>query len=233
MADDRNVETLARPEMAERVVDRLGTEAADLPSRGRAIAATRRLARQRVPMAPLMAVCLAAALIGMAGAMQAQSAAVQPVALTANVDAYCTIDGATASASRIVTVTTSSGKVATPGPVTLTPSTSSRVICTSNARIQLTTANGGLTNGPIPQDATYTNKIHYTAKATYAGTTETLTTTDATPAGFQTTGRTTGGGARTNIDLDIAVEVLATPAGKFLVRGTYTDTIMVTLTPTT
>jgi spore coat protein U-like protein len=33
--------------------------------------------------------------------------------------------------------------------------------------------------------------------------------------------------------LDISVDVLATPAGKFLVHGTYTDTIMVTLTPTT
>jgi hypothetical protein len=206
MADNRCAVKLARQETAEGFGDVLGT---------------------------LMVLCLAAALIGMAGAIQAQSAAVQPVTLTANVDAYCTIDGAAASASRIVAVTTSNGKVATPGPLALTPSTSSKVICTSNAKIQLTTANGGLTNGPIPADASYTNKIHYTAKATYAGTTETLTTTDATPAGFQTTGRTTVSGAQTNTDLDISVDVLATPAGKFLVHGTYTDTIIVTLTPAT
>jgi hypothetical protein len=73
MADDRNVVTLARPETAERAGDMLGTEAADLLSLGSAIAATRRLPRQRVPMAPLMVMWLAAALIGMVGAIQAQS----------------------------------------------------------------------------------------------------------------------------------------------------------------
>jgi hypothetical protein len=40
-------------------------------------------------MAPLMVAWLAAALIGMVGAYSPRRA-VQPVALTANVDAYCT-----------------------------------------------------------------------------------------------------------------------------------------------
>ena len=128
-------------------------------------------------------------------------------------------------------MSTSNGKVAMPGPLALTPSTSSKVTCTANAKIQLTTANGGLTNGRIPADVTYTNKIHYTARASYAGAAETLTTTDATPAGFQTAGTTTASGAQSNLDLDISVEVIATPAGKVLVHGTYSDTIMVTLTP--
>lgn len=180
---------------------------------------------------PQLIIAAAAALTGMAGAAQAQSAAVQAVNLTATVEAYCTIEGAAASASRVITVTTSNGKVATPGPVTLTPSTSSKVICTSNAKIQLTTSNGGLTNGPAPADSSFTNKIHYLARATYAGTTETLTTTDSTPAGFQTAGSTTAAGAQTSGNLEISVDVLPTPAGRFLVRGTYTDTIMVTLTP--
>jgi hypothetical protein len=175
----------------------------------------------------------AAALVGMGGVAHAQSAATVAINLTAKVDHYCTIDGAGPGASRTLTVTTSNGKVATPGALTMTPSTSSKVICTSNAKIQLTTAKGGLTNGPTPTDANYTNKIHYTAKATYNGATETLTTTDATAAGFQTIGTTTVGGAQTNVNLDITVDVLATPAGKFLVNGTYTDTITVTLTPTT
>jgi hypothetical protein len=175
----------------------------------------------------------AGALAAMAGAAAAQGAATQAINLTAYVGHYCTIDGAGSSASRTATVTAANGSVATPGPVALTPATRSKVICTANAKIQLTTARGGLTNGTTPTDPHYTNKIHYTAKATYNGTTETLTTTDATRAGFTTTGTTTVGGAQTNVDLDIAVDLLATPAGKVLVGGTYTDTITVTLTPAT
>ena len=175
----------------------------------------------------------AAALAAMAGAAAAQGVATQAINLSAHVAHYCVIDGAASSVSRTATVTTSNGAVATPGPTALTPATRSKVICTSNAKIQLTTARGGLTNGTTPMDAQYTNKIHYTAKATYNGTTETLTTTDATAAGFTTTGTTTVGGAQTNVNLDLSVEVLATPPGKFLVGGTYTDTITVTLSPAT
>jgi hypothetical protein len=84
-----------------------------------------------------------------------------------------------------------------------------------------------------PANANTTNKIHYTAKATYNGATETLTTSDGTPAGFTSAGTTTAGGARANVELDISVDVLATPDGKVLAGGTYTDTITVTLTPAT
>jgi hypothetical protein len=179
-------------------------------------------------------VVMAAATLALtAGAAEAQGAATQQINLSAHVAHYCVIDGAGSSASRTATVTVSNGTVATPGPLALTPGTRSKVICTTNARIQLTTARGGLTNGIIPAGAHYTNKIHYTAKATYNGTTETLTTTDSTAAGFTTTGTTTVGGAQTNVDLDISLEVLATPPGKVLAGGTYTDTITVTLTPAT
>jgi hypothetical protein len=177
-------------------------------------------------------VMAAATLVAMAGAAEAQGAgATQAINLSAHVAHYCVIDGAASSTSRTVTVTMSNGKVAAPGPLALSPAGRSKVICTSNARIQLTTARGGLTNGTTPADANYTNKIHYTAKATYNGTTETLTTTDGTAAGFTTNGTTTVGGAQTNVDLDIAVDVLPTPNGKVLAGGTYTDTITVTLTP--
>lgn len=193
-----------------------------------------RIRERRVGSTPVLPVLLAAAaLMAAVDATYGQNSAVQAVNLAANVEAYCTIDGVGASSSRTVTVTTSNGKVATPGPITLTPSTSSKVTCTTNARIQLATTNGGLTSGRPPEDAAYTNKIHYTAKATYAGATETLTTTDATPAGFQTGGTSTVGGAQANLDLDLSVEVIATPAGKVLVHGTYSDTIMVTLSPAT
>jgi hypothetical protein len=83
------------------------------------------------------------------------------------------IDGAANSTTRTATVLTSNGTVATPGPLALWPATRSKMICTSNAKIRLTTARGGLTNGTSPTDAHYANKIHYTARATYNGTTET------------------------------------------------------------
>jgi hypothetical protein len=87
-------------------------------------------------------------------------------------------------------------QVATPGPLALCAAMVSKVTCISNARIQLTTARGGLTDGAAPANSSYTKKIHYTAKASYNGATETLTTSDGTAAGFTTAGTTTAGGAR-------------------------------------
>ena len=172
----------------------------------------------------------AAVLAGLAGAAEAQGVATQNIELTANVGGYCTIDGTATGAARSGTVLTANGKVASPGPVTLTGS-NGQVICTSNAKIQLTTARGGMTGvTPAPGDQ-YTNKIHYTVTANYNGTTETLTTTDAMPANFMTAGTNTVGGAQTNQPLTLSVTTLATPTSKFLTNGGYSDTITVTLTP--
>ncbi len=175
-------------------------------------------------------ILIAAALAAMTGTAHAQGVATQQVGLSANVNGYCTIDGASTGSARSAVVNTANGRVATPGSLALSGSNSS-VICTSNAKIQLTTANGGLTNTAPPPDANFVNKIHYTAQATYNGKTENLTTTDATSAGFTTTGAVTTGGAQTNAPLELAVNIAATPANKFLVNGGYTDTITVTLTP--
>ncbi len=172
----------------------------------------------------------AAALAAMTVAAQAQGVATQQVGLSATVDGYCTIDGSSTGTVRSAVVNTANGRVATPGNLALS-SSDSNVICTTNAKIQLTTANGGMTNPATPPDANYVNKIHYTAQATYNGMTENLTTTDATSAGFTTAGAVTTAGAQTNAPLALAVDIAATPANKFLVNGGYTDTITVTLTP--
>jgi hypothetical protein len=171
-----------------------------------------------------------AALVAMTGAAQAQTVATQAVSLGATVNGYCTIDGGSTGTVRSATVTTANGKVANPGSLTV-GGASGNVICTSNAKIQLTTAAGGLTNGPTPTDTNYTNKIHYTMTATYNGKTETLTTTDATTPGTTTTGTDTVGGAQTNVPLALSLSIAATPTGKFLVNGTFNDTVTVTLTP--
>lgn len=172
----------------------------------------------------------AAALLVMAGWAEAQGVATQNVNLTANVGGYCTVDGTATGTVRSAVVPTSNGKVAG-GSLTLSGA-SGKVICTTNAKIQLKTASGGLTNGPTPPtDVNFTNKVHYTATASYNGKTEQLTTTDATTPGTTTPGTDTVAGAQTNQDLVLAVTVAATPAGKFLVSGSYSDTLTVTLTP--
>jgi hypothetical protein len=171
----------------------------------------------------------AAVLLVMAGRAEAQGVATQNVNLTANVGGYCTVDGTATGTVRSAVVPTSNGKVAG-GSLTLSGA-SGKVICTTNAKIQLKTASGGLTNGPNPSDANFTNKVHYTATASYNGKTEQLITTDATTPGFTTVGTDTVGGPQTNQDLVLAVTVAPTPAGKFLVSGAYSDTLTVTLTP--
>lgn len=175
-------------------------------------------------------IMIAGVLAFSASAAQAQGVATQQVSLTANVGGYCTIDSASTGTARSANVLTANGKVATPGPLAIL-GTSGNVICTSNAKIQLTTAAGGLTNGPTPSDTNFTNKIHYTATASYNGKTETLTTTDATAPGFTTTGVDTLAGAQTNVPLNLTLNVAGTPTGKFLVNGPYADTLTVTLTP--
>ena len=171
----------------------------------------------------------AAALMITAGTAETQGVATQNVNLTASVGGYCTVDGAPTGTVRSAVVPTSNGKV-TGGGLTLSGA-SGNVICTTNAKIQLTTSSGGLTNGPPPTEPTFTNKVHYTATASYNGKTEQLTTTDATTPGTTTPGTDTVGGAQTNQPLVLAVTVAPTPPGKFPVSGSYSDTLTVTLTP--
>ena len=171
------------------------------------------------------------ALVGTATVAAAQGVATQNVNLSATVNGYCTIDGASNGTTRNATIATANGKVSSPGNLALS-GTNSTVICTSNARIQLTTLSGGVTNPNTPTDSNYVNKIHYTATATYNGATETLTTTDTTTPGFTTAGAVTTAGAQTGPPLQLAVSIAATPPTKFLLNGSYADTITVTLTPT-
>jgi len=169
-----------------------------------------------------------AAVLGLSsGAAQAQGVATQNVNLTANVGGYCTIDGAATGTVRSATVPVANGRV-TPGNLTI-GGTSGQVICTSNATIQLTSTNAGLTNPAAATDP-FVNKIHYTATATYNGKIETINTASMAP-GTPTAGTTTTAGAQTNMPLDLAVNIQATPALKYLANGTFSDTLIVTLSP--
>ena len=169
-----------------------------------------------------------AAVLGLfSGAAQSQGVATQSVNLTATVGGYCTIDGAATGAVRSATVPVANG-VVTPGNLPI-GGTSGSVICTSNAKIQLTSVKAGLTNSVAAADP-FVNKIHYTATASYSGTTETINTATAT-ANTPTAGTITGGGPQTSTPLVLAVNITATPSGKYLANGTFDDTLIVTLSP--
>lgn len=172
---------------------------------------------------------MAMAVLGLSsGVAQAQGVATQTLNLTATVGGYCTIDGGSTGTTRSATVPVTNG-VATAGNLTLGGANGS-VICTSNARIQLTSSSAGLTN-PVAAADPFVSKIHYTATASYNGTTETLTTTAVSP-GIATTGLVTTGGPKTGEALQLTVNIAPTPTGKFLANGTFTDTLTVTLSPT-
>jgi uncharacterized protein YfaP (DUF2135 family) len=169
-----------------------------------------------------------AAVLGLcSGAAHAQGVATQSVNLTATVGGYCTIDGAATGTVRSATVPVANG-VVTPGNLPI-GGTSGSVICTSNAKIQLTSVKAGLTNSGAAADP-FVNKIHYTATATYNGTTETISTATATP-NTPTAGTTTTGGPQTSTPLVLAVNIAATPSGKYLANGSFDDTLIVTLSP--
>ena len=68
------------------------------------------------------------------------------------------------------------------------------------------------------------------ATASYNGANETINTTTAT-AGVATSGAVTTQGGKTNFPLDLAVNITPTPQNKYLANGTYSDTLVVTLSP--
>jgi hypothetical protein len=174
-------------------------------------------------------IAIIAALIGLSSAAaQAQGVATQNVNLTTTVGGYCTIDGSSTGTVRSVTVPVANG-VVTPGSLQI-GGTDGQVICTSNARIQLTSTNAGLTNTLGASDP-FVNKIHYTATAQYNGKVETITTTSAT-AGTPTAGQVTTAGPQTAMALQLGLTITATPTGKYLANGTFNDTLIVTLSPT-
>lgn len=169
----------------------------------------------------------AAVLVATATSALAQTAT-QDVNLSATVAGFCTIDGSNTGAARSATVTpTTNGQVAA-GSVTITGS-DSPVVCNQNTRIQLRSAQAGLT-GPGSPTGSFINKIHYTATATANAVTESINTTSATANVFTSPGTSSTAGAFSGV-LALSISTLATPSGSYLLPGSYSDTLTVQLTP--
>jgi hypothetical protein len=170
---------------------------------------------------------VAALLILGSANLHAQGVATQAANLTATVEDYLLIDNAPTGLGRTGSVAVNGGLV-TPGSITLSGSQSS-VISTSNVRLQLKSASGGLTNATPQTGAPFANKVHYTASATYNGVTEVLDTSTAMP-GVPTSGKVIAA-AKTSQPLQLSVNVAGMPPGKYLSSGDFNDTLIVTLTP--
>ncbi len=187
-------------------------------------------------------IMMAMAAMGLSsGVAWGQGAATQSVALSANVGTYCTIGGlstGTAGRTGVATGMITSQRVGTGGNLTIS-GTQGTVACTSNATITLTSASGGLSNttaaglSAAGAAGAFTNKIHYSAQASYNGQTAGI---DTSPIWTQTavtaTSPTTSLGAQTAGVLALTVDVKPTAVGRLLAGGDYLDTLTVTLTPT-
>jgi hypothetical protein len=186
-------------------------------------------------------IMMAAVGLVMSGGVAWGQSASQTVNLSATVGTACTIAGSANALTGTATnlISTATRTVTTGGPLVLSASPGG-VTCSTNATITLTSARGGLTNTTDAGNAassstgTFTNKIHYTARAAYSDkeviidTSNTWSVTQVSNVSASTTS-----GAQTNATLGLEINVLPTATNRTLVGGEYSDTLTVTITPTT
>ena len=177
----------------------------------------------------LAAVAAAMAMMGAGGAF-AQSAT-QNINLSATVAGFCTIDGLASGATRSGTVPASSIVNGQATSASVSIGSDSPAVCNTNTLIQIKSQKNGLTSATAASGS-FTNKIHYTATATFNGATDTYNTaTPSASAGVFDTGTSTTSGAASG-NLAIAVTTQSTTAGSYLVAATdYSDVLTVQLTP--
>ena len=145
----------------------------------------------------------------------------QDIQLNATVPSYCTIDGsATTSPLGPYTIPVSATGTVTTSTINVPPI--ANVVCNQAANISMTSTSDGVTRaGPAPSGAT--NVIDYAASASFGGATATIDTLlDVGSVG------TTANAATGNLTVAITPQTPTLP----LAPGAYSDTLVVTLTPT-
>lgn len=159
---------------------------------------------------------IACSLIGFSLSASAQTAT-QNINLNAVVADYCTISGAATAADVNRTVTVTGGVVST---AALTQVSVANVACSKISNLKLETTNTGLTGPGIATG--FQNVIHYTASASFDGAAPSLDTSSATTATAATSGASNG-----TLTVDITPQANTNP----MVSGSYSDVLVVTLTP--
>lgn len=149
--------------------------------------------------------------------------ATQTIDLSANVVDYCTVGGgATSNTTATIPV---SGGLPVIAPVVV--GGLGGVTCNENTTLTLTSLNGGVL-GPAAAGP-FSNRIDYTAVATYGALSQTLTTSGAAGATSGASAASTSG-ASNSTSFGVTVTP-ATPAST-LMAGAYADTLTVLFTPT-
>jgi hypothetical protein len=156
--------------------------------------------------------------------------ATQPVKLDATVDGYCTINNSVSGTQITKEIPVTNGKASGTALETISIS---NVTCTSLPKLKLISANGGLSGGSLEGlPINFVNKIHYTAKATYAGEFVELTSSaaDSTTVGV-TSATPISSGQQTGASITLLITPVPTSSGNLLRTGGYTDTLHLTIGP--
>jgi hypothetical protein len=157
---------------------------------------------------------------------QAQTAT-QDIIISATVNGTCTINNlATGTTDTATIVINANGSVNTT-PVTPTNAPYANVACNGPSQLQLTSLSGGVLNGAAA--AGFQNIINYTASATWNSVTANVNTSTVPTA----TGPEAGTAQPVATAFIGSLSVTITPIANTLplVKGAYTDTLRVTLTP--
>jgi len=156
-------------------------------------------------------------------------AASQVINLSATVPGYCTVGGSATPAAVSATVPVLADGFPNTSAITVTGI--GQVACNENVILSLVSTNGGLTTAGSATG--FSNRIDYSATATYAGgtgSTVTLPVTNGT-AGASATGTTSTVGASATQAL--SVTVTPSTSANSLVIGNYADVLTLTFTPHT
>ena len=154
--------------------------------------------------------------------------------LTATVNSFCKVEGSTANSTDPVTVDWTS-QISGGVFATTTASTKSvAVICNKAADVALISTKGGMTDTSVTADASFDDIIRYSAAA--SGTFVTIaagTTSGTTQAGAtanESLGTASSAGPKSDT-ITVTLTPVGTGTGKPLFAGTYTDTLIVRVTP--
>jgi hypothetical protein len=159
------------------------------------------------------------------GVATAQTAT-QDINISATVPKSCTINNTSTGTVDTATIPISAGGSVNTSPVTPVHSPYANIACNAPSNLQLTSLNGGVTNGTSATG--FQNFINYTASAVWHGVTATVAT-----ASSSGTGPVSGTAQSVSTAFSGSMSVTITPAANTLplVQGSYSDTLRITLTP--